>query len=162
LPDDPRWVRIANRSLRTWIARAAARVQRIGSICTGTMLLAGAGVLNGRRATTVPSGATMCSGCSSCAYTRISTRIFSVERLAQRANMSVRNFGRLFRNRLGSTPAQYVRQARLDEARSQIESDGALRLKAVARRCGFVGEQQLRRAFRQGVGVTPSEYRQRF
>ncbi|HEX6638364.1 MAG TPA: helix-turn-helix domain-containing protein [Steroidobacteraceae bacterium] len=86
----------------------------------------------------------------------------SVERLAQRANMSVRNFGRLFRNRLGSTPAQYVRQARLDEARSQIESDGALRLKAVARRCGFVGEQQLRRAFRQGVGVTPSEYRQRF
>lgn len=29
----------------------------------------------------------------------------SVERLAQRANMSLRNFGRQFRSRLGSTPS---------------------------------------------------------
>ena len=86
----------------------------------------------------------------------------SVEVLAARANMSVRHFGRLFRRRLGSTPGQYVRRARLDAARRQIESTAELRLKAVARRCGFADEQQLRRAFRAGVGVTPAEYRARF
>lgn len=36
----------------TWLQQSAARVRRLGSICSGALILAGAGLLNGRRATT--------------------------------------------------------------------------------------------------------------
>jgi transcriptional regulator GlxA family with amidase domain len=42
--DDPR--------LLTWLARWAPRVRRVGSVCTGAFILAAAGLLKGRRATT--------------------------------------------------------------------------------------------------------------
>jgi transcriptional regulator GlxA family with amidase domain len=38
--------------LRRWIARQATRVRRLASICTGAFLLADAGLLEGKRATT--------------------------------------------------------------------------------------------------------------
>ena len=38
--------------LRRWLVRASGVVRRIGSVCSGAFLLAGAGLLDGRRATT--------------------------------------------------------------------------------------------------------------
>jgi transcriptional regulator GlxA family with amidase domain len=43
---------VRDRRLLKWLARAAGRTRRIGSVCTGAFLLAAAGLLNGRRATT--------------------------------------------------------------------------------------------------------------
>lgn len=40
------------RALVDWIARRAGRARRVGSVCTGAFLLAEAGLLEGRRATT--------------------------------------------------------------------------------------------------------------
>jgi transcriptional regulator GlxA family with amidase domain len=84
-----------------------------------------------------------------------------VESLARRADMSARHFARMFTQRIGTTPAAYVRRLRVEHARSRIES-GAARVKQVARECGFADEQKLRRAFRQVLGITPAEYRSRF
>lgn len=41
-----------DQELLLWLRKAAQRVRRIGSICTGAFLLASAGLLNGKRATT--------------------------------------------------------------------------------------------------------------
>lgn len=43
---------IGDETLRRWLRRAAAREGRIAAVCSGSMLLAAAGVLEGRRATT--------------------------------------------------------------------------------------------------------------
>jgi transcriptional regulator GlxA family with amidase domain len=43
---------VRDRRLLRWLARAATRTRRIGSVCTGAFVLAAAGLLNGRRATT--------------------------------------------------------------------------------------------------------------
>ena len=39
---------LKDRDLLQWIRRQAARVSRIGSICTGAMVLAAAGLLGGK------------------------------------------------------------------------------------------------------------------
>jgi transcriptional regulator GlxA family with amidase domain len=43
---------IRDRRMMEWLAAQAGRVQRLGSICNGAMLLAAAGLLDGRAATT--------------------------------------------------------------------------------------------------------------
>jgi len=85
----------------------------------------------------------------------------SVAGLAGRANMSERHFARVFRERIGLTPAAWVARVRLDAARQRIE-EGGRSLKDVSRICGFGDEQTLRRTFRRTLGVSPQDYRERF
>ena len=50
----------------------------------------------------------------------LETRL-SVEELADRMAMSVRNFERVFTREVGTTPSQYVLQMRVEAARRQLE-----------------------------------------
>jgi transcriptional regulator GlxA family with amidase domain len=85
----------------------------------------------------------------------------SVERLAERAAMSARNFARVFRRETGLTPAKFVERARVDAARRCLEDD-AIGLEDVASRCGFTSAEQLRRTFHRHLRVVPVDYRKRF
>lgn len=84
-----------------------------------------------------------------------------VPQLATRAGMSERNFARVFRDETGQTPAQFVTAARLDRAKSLLESSDWT-LARVAERAGFGSPHNLHRAFQARLGVTPAEYRERF
>jgi transcriptional regulator GlxA family with amidase domain len=84
----------------------------------------------------------------------------SVERMASRAAMSVRNFERVFRREVGVAPARYLLRMRVDAAVQHLERTD-LGLDEIARATGFAGTDQLRRAFVRVVGTTPSAYRQR-
>ncbi len=85
----------------------------------------------------------------------------SVSKLAGRVNMSPRNFARRFGHELGLTPAAYVVQARLEAARHRLETT-TQPVTRIAALCGFGTAETMRRAFAQKLGVSPSEYRERF
>jgi transcriptional regulator GlxA family with amidase domain len=83
----------------------------------------------------------------------------SVEDLADRMSMSVRNFERVFTREVGTTPAQYVLQMRVEAARRQLERTDK-GLKQVASAAGFGSVDGMRRAFVRLLGTTPSGYRE--
>lgn len=83
------------------------------------------------------------------------------EKLAQRANMSVRTFARSFVARTGMTPAKAVERIRIQAAKDSIEQSRT-RLSVIAARTGFADEQQMRRAFMRVLKATPAEIRARF
>jgi transcriptional regulator GlxA family with amidase domain len=88
----------------------------------------------------------------------LETRL-SVEDLADRMAMSVRNFERVFTREVGTTPSQYVLQMRVEAARRQLErTDGGL--KQVASAAGFGSVDVMRRAFVRLLGITPRRYRE--
>ncbi|BAH39984.1 MAG TPA: GlxA family transcriptional regulator [Gemmatimonas aurantiaca] len=85
----------------------------------------------------------------------------SVEALATRANMSPRQFARRFRSAMGITPGRFVVTLRLDRARTAL-AGGRVSIKRVASGAGFQSVDGFRRAFERELGVSPSEYQQRF
>jgi transcriptional regulator GlxA family with amidase domain len=224
-----------------WVARVAPRTRRVCSVCTGAFLLAEAGLLDGRRATThwaaceelarrypqvrvepdpifVRDGAIATSAGVTAGIdlalalveedlgseiareaarwlvlflkrpggqSQFSAPLdrpvperrelrelqewmhghldedLSVPVLAERALMSPRNFARVFRAEVGMTPAAYVERLRVERARSLLEA-GEEPVESVAEVCGFGTVETLRRAFQRAMGVSPSQYRERF
>jgi len=81
----------------------------------------------------------------------------SVEDLAGRISMSVRNFERVFTREVGTTPSQYVLQMRVEAARRDLERTQK-GLKQVASAAGFGSVDVMRRAFLRLLGLTPRRY----
>lgn len=228
-------------SLLRWLLEKSPSLRRIGSICSGALVLAAAGVLEGRRATTHwqdceqlareypsvcvepdrifvkdgnvytsagvtagldlalalveedlgrelafavaqtlvmfvrrPGGLTQFSALlQSQAAERQPLRDLlvwaaehldedlSVETLAARVHMSVRNFSRAFRRELGKTPARFIEILRVEAATRMLEQNGA-RIEHVAQECGLGSGDSMRRSFLRVWGIPPSEYRERF
>jgi transcriptional regulator GlxA family with amidase domain len=84
----------------------------------------------------------------------------SVQVLALRVAMSVRNFERVFTREIGCTPARYAAQMRVEAARRRLE-DTDQSIEQIARSCGFVSADLMRRAFIRSIGTTPARYRGR-
>lgn len=85
----------------------------------------------------------------------------SVEALAERAYLCPRHFTRRFKKAFGTTPADFVERARLDEARQRLSARQDT-IESVADSVGFHSADAFRRAFEHRFGVNPSAYRERF
>ncbi|MDB5835463.1 MAG: helix-turn-helix domain protein [Caballeronia sp.] len=82
----------------------------------------------------------------------------TVDRLAEAANLSVRQFTRAFREETGQTPAKAVENLRLEAARLMVEQ-GRLPIDVVARETGFADPDRMRRAFLRAFGQPPQAIR---
>jgi transcriptional regulator GlxA family with amidase domain len=232
--------RSCDQRLPAWVRRNAAKVPRVASVCCGAFILAGAGLLAGRRATThwedcphleqsfpdidvrpdsiyvqdgkvwtsagITSGIDMALAMVEQDYghalallvarnlvvfmkrpggqSQFSAPLQSqsiegplgsilgwivenpcedlrTEKLAERANMSLRNFFRAFEAATGTSPAGWVEMARTEVAKRLLE-EGPEKVEQVAFKAGFSSYEQMRKAFARRVGVSPTEYRARF
>jgi transcriptional regulator GlxA family with amidase domain len=91
----------------------------------------------------------------------ISRTDLSVDKLAQRASMSPRNFARVYKQATGRTPAKAVELFRLEAARRLLENSDR-NVDQIALACGFGDEERMRITFQRNLGVSPRDYRRRF
>jgi transcriptional regulator GlxA family with amidase domain len=84
----------------------------------------------------------------------------TVDVLAERACLSPRHFNRLFKQLFRCTPADFVEELRVSEARRRLLGLRA-RVESVGESVGFHSLDAFRRAFERRVGVTPSAFRRR-
>jgi len=82
----------------------------------------------------------------------------SIESLAKRTSLCPRHFSRLFKQLYDTTPAVYVEQMRLNEARRRLLSSRNS-VTTVAASVGFKSADAFRRAFERRFGVTPRDFR---
>jgi transcriptional regulator GlxA family with amidase domain len=81
-----------------------------------------------------------------------------VRRLAEAANLSPRQFSRVFRAETGRSPAKAVEHLRLEAARLMMEQSRHP-IEVIARQTGFVDRDRMRRAFRRTFGQPPQVIR---
>jgi transcriptional regulator GlxA family with amidase domain len=82
----------------------------------------------------------------------------SVERLAEVAHLSPRQFSRAFRTETGQSPAKAIENLRVETARLMME-EGQLPADVVARESGFGDRERMRRAFLRTLGQPPQVIR---
>jgi AraC-like DNA-binding protein len=78
----------------------------------------------------------------------------SVEELARKAGMSVAAFHHYFKLVTASSPLQYLKRIRLDQARRLMAHDG-YNAGTAARAVGYESPSQFSREFKRLFGVTP-------
>jgi len=85
----------------------------------------------------------------------------SVEALSRRASLCPRQFSRRFQRAFRQTPAAFVEDLRLGEARQRLATTRTP-IESVAASVGFSSADSFRRAFERRFGLPPTTYRRRF
>lgn len=85
----------------------------------------------------------------------------SVQQMADEANLSERQFRRLFVRETGKTPASYLEELRMDAAKNLlVNTDQSI--KKLAMSLGFNTADGFRRAFERKFHLPPSQYREQW
>lgn len=82
----------------------------------------------------------------------------SIERLAAEAGISKHHFARLFRNKTGRTPHEYLTTLRI-EAACRLLATSDLSIAGVGFACGYPRPNNFASAFRRRLAMTPADYR---
>jgi len=85
---------------------------------------------------------------------------WTVDTLADKASLSRSAFADRFQRVMGASPAAYVAEVRMQEARALLR-DSDVSVAQIAEQLGYATEAAFRRAFRRVVGATPGDVRRR-
>ena len=82
----------------------------------------------------------------------------SLEMLANKAHLSPFYFSKLFKNKTGYTPHEYIITTRLNQSKYMLKNT-SMTIKEICFACGFASESRFCTSFKNNIGMTPSEYR---
>jgi transcriptional regulator GlxA family with amidase domain len=85
----------------------------------------------------------------------------SIPAMAARTHLSERQFSRLFKTEVGTTPAEHVEAVRMENACRLLETTPNT-MEQIARASGFGTPETMNRAFRRRVNTTPTDHRYHF
>jgi YesN/AraC family two-component response regulator len=85
----------------------------------------------------------------------------SLGALAARFHVNAPYLTRVFKRLAGQAPVRYLRDLRIAQARRLLESRPELEVKEVGQSVGYEDQAYFSRVFKQAVGVSPLEYRER-
>jgi transcriptional regulator GlxA family with amidase domain len=88
-------------------------------------------------------------------------KTFSLEDLAARVGMSMRNFVRRFKEATGDAPLIYLQKLRIAAAKRMLESNHRT-MQEISEAVGYQDVAFFRLLFQRHTGISPSEYRHRF
>lgn len=88
-------------------------------------------------------------------------RNVSLAELAASVSLSPSQFSRVFQDRFGMTPHQYLQRLRIDAA-SDLLTSTDLSLSEIAHRCGYYDQSHMSNEFRKAKHMPPGAYRQRY
>jgi AraC-like DNA-binding protein len=89
---------------------------------------------------------------------RMADQAPSLEELSAQFGLPPRRLRRLFVDRFGRTPTEYVRELRIQEAQRLLLTTG-LPVQAIGKRLGFATAPHFDRTFKLQVGMTPLQFR---
>lgn len=84
----------------------------------------------------------------------------TVDTLCEEVHLSKYYFCRLFKEKTGFTPMEYIKSTRLAVARQMLEETSRA-VSDVAERCGFTSCSYFCRSFKESFGITAYAYRQK-
>jgi AraC-like DNA-binding protein len=91
---------------------------------------------------------------------RVDLAKVTVQTLAECAEISIPYLHQLFSRYMGMPPYQYVLDLKMQKAKLLLASTGNL-IKSIGFICGFSSPESFTRSFKQHIGMTPGEYRQK-
>ncbi|PWS28627.1 AraC family transcriptional regulator [Pedobacter yonginense] len=87
--------------------------------------------------------------------------VSTIEEMIKDIPSSRRNIVRRFKQVIGITPIEYLQQTRIEAAKKLLEQT-AQQMTEVIYNSGYNDPKAFRKVFRKAVGMTPSEYRDKF
>lgn len=88
-------------------------------------------------------------------------RSVSLAELAASVSLSPSQFSRVFQDRFGVTPHQYLRRLRMDAA-AELLSSTDMSLSKIANKCGYYDQSHMSNEFRKIKHMPPGAYRERY
>lgn len=82
---------------------------------------------------------------------------FPIDELSKKAHMSPSHFYRIFKNELGVSPVEFIKNERVKLAISLLQ-DPKRKIKDIYMECGFESRSYFNRVFKQMHDISPGEY----